>query len=507
MGKLQIDVLLQRARRAFAAGELDEARDLLEQLLLRDGNHARAVAMLGQIAFAQNRFEKAASYMLRAAALRPKEPLTHIFLGEIRTFQGRFDEAAAEYDKVLRWHPQDQRAIAGKADACERSGQRDKARALLQPIVERGRETAQQAIIQARLDLHDRNYDAVIGLVNRHLERGDAEDHIVRGLCQHLGQALERTNRFDKAFAAYKRSNRAVPAPFDLESWVQETDDSIKSFSPQRLAALPRASHGSQLPVFVLGMPRSGSTLVETILDAHPDVAAAGELTAIQESINSISLDIGSTLPYPACIDDLDQNDVDTMAGTYLDRLRRTDDQAQRIVDKYLNNYLHIGMLAILFPRALIIHCRRHPLDTCLSCFVTTLLPAAHPYASDLGHVGAVYVAYERLMAHWRDALEIPMLDMPYEALVADPEGMTRRLLDFCGLAWDDRCLRFYEGDRVVLTASYDQVNRPIYSSSVGRYRNFEKHLGPLKEALAEGGWTEEAFERAATAGQPNPTI
>jgi tetratricopeptide (TPR) repeat protein len=493
MGTLGDDVVFQRARQAYAANKMEQARNLCEQLLVRNANNARAVIMLGQIGLARNRLEEAASYMLRAAALLPRDPIAHLGLGEIRIFQGRFDEAIAEYDTVLRSDPESPAAIAGKADAYEKSGQRDKARALLRPLVEEGREDALQAIIQARLDLHDRNYDAVIDLINRHLKLGDAKGYILWHLHHHLGQALERTERFDEAFTAYAHGNSAVPAPFEPEAWLQPTGSLIESFSPQRFAAVPRASHNSQLPIFVLGMPRSGSTLVETILDAHPDVAAAGELPTMQELINSISLDIGSTLPYPLCIEDLDQTDVDTIAGRYLQRLRQTDEQAKRIVDKYLNNYLHLGMLAVLFPEARIIHCRRHPLDTCFSCFQTPLPSATHPYSCDLGNLGIVYAAYERLMTHWRDVLEIPMLEIQYETMVSDQERTTRRLIDFCGLDFDERCLRFHEGERVVLTASYDQVNRPIYSSSVGRYKNFQKHLGPLKEALAEGGWTEEA--------------
>jgi tetratricopeptide (TPR) repeat protein len=477
---------------------VDQARRLCEQILLREKNNANAVAMLGQIAFTQNRFEEAATHMLRAVALKPRDPLAYIVLGEIRTFQGRYDEAIARYDEALGLDPEHPMAVAGKADTYEKSGRPDKARALLEPLVGHNRETAQQAVIQARLDLRDRNYDAVIGLVERHLALGDAEGFILWNLYQHLGQALERSTRFEEAFAAYEHGNRTVPAHFDPESWVEAVGGIIESFSPQRFADVPRASHGARDPIFVLGMPRSGSTLVETILDAHPDVAGAGELTAMQELINSISLDIGSNLPYPVCIEDLDQNDVDAIAGKYLEQLRAAGSRAKAIVDKYLNNYLHIGMLAVLFPEARIIHCRRHPLDTCFSCFVTTLLPTTHPYACDLAHMGAVFVAYERLMAHWRDVLKIPMLEVRYEALVSDQERLTREMIEYCGLDWDDRCLRFYEGKRVVLTASYDQVNRPIYSSSVGRYRNFEKHLGPVKAALAGGGWTEETLEGAA---------
>ncbi|MHC4828519.1 MAG: tetratricopeptide repeat-containing sulfotransferase family protein, partial [Planctomycetota bacterium] len=338
MGKLHTDILLQRARQAFTAGQMDQARSLCEQLLRHDKNNANAVAILGQVAFTQHRLEDAATHMLRAAALKPKDPLAYLVLGEIRTFQGRYDEAISQYDEALRWDPQHPMAIAGKADTYEKSGRNDKARALLQPLVEQGRETAQQAVIQARLDLHDRNFDAVVDLVERHLERGDAEGYILWNLYQHLGQALERSKRFDEAFAAYERGNGTVPTYFDPESWGEAIDGIIESFSSQRFANVPRASHGSGDPIFVLGMPRSGSTLVETILDAHPAIAGAGELTAMQELINSITLDIGSNLPYPVCIEDLDQNDVDTIAGKYLDRLRAAGSGAKAIVDKYLNN-------------------------------------------------------------------------------------------------------------------------------------------------------------------------
>ncbi|MHC5006720.1 MAG: tetratricopeptide repeat-containing sulfotransferase family protein [Planctomycetota bacterium] len=500
MGRLQQDVQWRQAEQALAAGQLDQARSLCEGILDRQKNNARAMAMLGQIAFTQNRFEDAASHMLQASALRPKALAPYLVLAEIRTFQGRFDDAVALCDKVLRLDPDSAQAIGGKADAYEKSGQRDKARALLRPLIEQGRETTQQAIVQARLDAHDRNFDAIIDLTTRHIERPEAGGRTPANLFFILGRALENTKRFDEAFATYERANRAVSVQFDLESWVRSVDDIINTYSPQRFASVPRAGRSAPTPIFVVGMPRSGSTLVETILDSHPDVAAAGELMAIPEIVNSISLDIGSNLPYPACVEDFDQADVETTAANYIGRLRRAGGEANHIVDKYLNNYMHVGLLAILFPDAPIIHCCRHPLDTCFSCF-QALAPTAHPYATELGTLGTAYINYERLMTHWRDVLKIPMLEVPYETMVNDQDGMTRRLLDFCNLDFDERCLRFYESGRVVLTASYDQVNKPVYSSSVGRYRNFEKHLGPLKEALAEGGWTEEAFERAATAG------
>jgi tetratricopeptide (TPR) repeat protein len=493
MGRLQQDVLLRQAQQAYAAGDMGKAWTLSGQLLQNNNNSAEALIMQGQVALAQNHFDLADEQVLKAASLRPNDPRPHLLLAAIRSHQGRYDEAVARCDKVLRRHPDNPQALAGKADAYEKWGQRDKARAVLRPLIEGGGETTQQAIIQAQLDLHDRNDEAVIDLTAKHIRQTAAGGREFPHLHFLQGRALERAKRFNEAFAAYEQGNASLGADFDADAWHARIDGLIETFAPDRFASVPRAAHGSELPIFVLGMPRSGSTLVETILAAHPDVAGAGEFPAMEEIVHSIGSDIGSNLPYPACIEDLDQADVDTIAGRYLDRLRGADDEASRIADKYLNNYLHLGLLSILFPQARIIQCRRHALDTCFSCFQTPLWATVHPYATDLANLGVVFLAYERIMRHWRDTLEIPMLEVQYEALVADQEATTRRLLEFCGLDFDERCLRYYEVRGPVQTASYDQVNRPIYSSSVGRHKNFESHLGPLTQVLAAGGWTEEA--------------
>ena len=144
-----------------------------------------------------------------------------------------------------------------------------------------------------------------------------------------------------------------------------------------------------------------------------------------------------------------------------------------------------LGLTAVLFPKAAVIHCRRDPRDTCVACFMSNILAERYPYVKDLRHLGLAYRQYERLMDHWRRELDLPMLEVTYEALVDDLEAQARRIIEACGLPWDDRCLRFHESGRVVKTLSYDQVRQPIYRSSIGRYRRYERHLGPLLEALA----------------------
>jgi tetratricopeptide (TPR) repeat protein len=495
MGKFQDDTLWRQAQQAYDANQFPQAQAKCNLLLQRNPGNVQALDMLGRIALAQGFTEKAASYITKYAALRPRDPGPQLLLGEILSFQGKHREAVNRFERALRLKPDSTRAIAGKAGAYELSGERDKARAVIEPYLSSGRDTGEMAIVQGRLDLNARDYDAVISLATRHLE-GGAEGTVRWHLSFQLGRALERTGRFDESFAAYQQANATIPAPFDAGRWQEETEQLIEAFTPQRFAALPRAAHGSQLPVFIVGMPRCGSTLIETIIDAHPEAHGAGEFEASHFLIESIPLEIGSTLPYPACVEDFDQNDVDGLGRTYLDRLSEQAPEARRIADKYLINYRHLGLLAVLFPEGRIIHCRRHPLDTCLSSFALALMPHALPWSCDLKDLGTVYLAYERLLRHWRDTLKIPMLEVPYEAVVADQESWSRRIIEFCGLEWDDRCLRFHERGRVVQTASYDQVTRPVYASSVGRYKGFDAHLGPLKEVLAKGGWTEEAFQK-----------
>jgi hypothetical protein len=182
---------------------------------------------------------------------------------------------------------------------------------------------------------------------------------------------------------------------------------------------------------------------------------------------------------------DLNQGAIETAAERYLELLRGFAGEAIRVTDKMPYNFLHLGLISLLFPRARIIHCVRDPLDTCLSGYFENFR-RGNFHTFDLGHLGAYYVQYQRLMRHWRSVLDMPMLEVSYEDHIAEPERTCREMLAFLDLEWDPQCLRFHESKRVVRTASRDQVREPIYTRSLARWRNYERHLGPLKEALAE---------------------
>ena len=249
------------------------------------------------------------------------------------------------------------------------------------------------------------------------------------------------------------------------------------------MARLPRARVHSDRPVFIVGMVRSGTTLVEQILSSHPDVYGAGELPDITEITRALPGFLGTGDRYPECLPKLTPEAADVMARRYLDRLTQIAPKARRVTDKLPGNFMYLGLIEFLFPGARIIHCMRDPVDTCLSAYFQDF-SNNHPYAYDLSNLGAFYRGYLKLMAHWRKVIHLPLLEIKYEDLISDQERVTRSLVEFCGLEWDNRCLQFHETKRFVGTASHDQVNRPLYRESIQRWKNYERHLEPLLAAL-----------------------
>ncbi|HEY8025590.1 MAG TPA: sulfotransferase, partial [Burkholderiaceae bacterium] len=250
--------------------------------------------------------------------------------------------------------------------------------------------------------------------------------------------------------------------------------------------------HSSGQPIFVLGMPRSGTTLVEQILASHPDVCAAGEMPFISEASEGLELYPNWKLGYPIGQKMPLDATLEQRAEFYLKRVEELVSVTGRryFTDKQPENYYNLGLIAAMFPNARIIHCRRDPVDTCISCY-NTLFAVKHYWSYDFGFLGRTYRRYWDLMQHWRNVLPGRFLEVRYEQVVGDIEQEARKLLEWCGLPWDDRVLRFYENDRPVNTASVAQVRQPIYTSSVGKWKKWEPYIGPL---LAEIGDIEQQY-------------
>jgi hypothetical protein len=299
-----------------------------------------------------------------------------------------------------------------------------------------------------------------------------------------LGNLYEKDGNHSMAFRYFNEANRVSPRTYSHEKHVNYINNIIRSTDKETLSQIPRARHTFREVVFIVGMPRSGTSLTEQILASHPGVFGAGELRYIGDIAASFSPPLSKGSHYPAVISDLSQSDVNTLAKRYINPVEALADKSRLITDKMPHNFLYLGLISILFPQAKVIHVTRTPLDNCLSLYFHGFNPM-HSYTTDMELLGHYYKEYQRLMCHWQQVLEIPVLEVRYEDVVNDLEGSTKRLLDFCQLDWSDNCLNFYDNNRFVKTPSYDQVRKPIYSSSVNRWMNYKEFIAPLESALS----------------------
>jgi tetratricopeptide (TPR) repeat protein len=299
-----------------------------------------------------------------------------------------------------------------------------------------------------------------------------------------LGRVWEGQADYPKAFGHFLEGNRRKRATLNYDEPRQARffADFIRVFTPEFMAARRLATRDTR-PVFIVGMPRSGTTLVEQILASHPQVHGAGEVHALRNCLREELAPDNADYALPAQIATLDATALACTAARYSTWMDGQAAGALKVTNKLPGNMVFVGLIHLLYPDARIIHCSREPLDTCLSCF-TKLFTTGHPFAYELGELGRFYRMYDRLMQGWRAALPGRMLELSYERLVADFETQVRAVVAHCGLPWDDACLHFYESKRSVRTASLAQVRRPIYANSVGRWKNYEKELEPLKAAL-----------------------
>jgi hypothetical protein len=302
-----------------------------------------------------------------------------------------------------------------------------------------------------------------------------------------MGKAMKNIGQYDRSFAAYEEANRLryQAHPFDEASDDRFLEKSCSFYTGDlfnKYAALEETLptiQDERVPIFIVGMPRSGTTLIEQILASHPAIFGAGELSTLGKIAKKAEL---LPLDLSGCEGML--SELRKLGQEYLDQVWKLAPDARYITDKMPANYRHLGLIHLMLPKAKIIHSMRDPMDTCFSCYALSFR-TGHDYSNDLGMLGRHYLRYRELMKHWHSVLPPGrILDVHYEYNVTAPEHKARRMLDYLGLPWDPACLRFYETERAVRTPSVLQVHKPIYTSSVARWKQYEKHLGSLLEII-----------------------
>ena len=300
-----------------------------------------------------------------------------------------------------------------------------------------------------------------------------------------LGKHFEHEKNYDLAFEHYRRGNdlRREHEIYDPVQTQVVHDRVIEVFSREFLAEREGWGDPDPAPILIVGLPRSGSTLIEQILASHSMVEGTMELPDLSRLTAELSKRSPGRTEYPEAVTDLDQDNVQAMGEAYLKTTMRYRTGKAYFIDKMPNNFALVGFLHLILPNAKVIDARRHPLDSCLGSY-KQLFFKGQSFTYEQFELGHYYLQYRRIMDHWNAVLPGKVLDLHYEQMVLDQENQTRRLLEYCGLPWEDQCLRFYETERAINTASSEQVRQPIYTGALNFWRNYESHLGELIETL-----------------------
>ncbi len=504
---------LQTAFAQYGQGNLTGAETLLREILAADAGQPDATRLLGEILADRGRFSDAITLLQRLVAQQPRDAQAQYALGNALRLGGRLDAAVAAYRAALALDPNHAGAHHGLGAVYRQAERESEAlahfrhTARLQPGWAPGwRDLGLTFAALGELKLAEAALERAVSLQPA---LGDAQRHLA-ALRQNpanatelatlaarandprtpipdrielfftLGRLTEKSGDYDAAFGHFSAANRLLRAElakagqrFDRERLHADIDRIIAAWPKGNFAAFANWGNPTEQPVFIVGMPRSGSSLFEQIAASHPQVFGAGE----RLGIGAIAQRLGWA-PSPAWT----PASIAEAAELYLEEVPATG--AKRIIDKMPDNVFQLGLIATLFPNARVIFCERDPRDLALSCFFQHF---AQPYGfdTDIEDIGFRIVELDRLKAHWLQALPLRCLTFSYEQLLAAPAAESRRLIDFLGLEWDEKCLAFHQTQRVVRTASWSQVRKPLYSDSVGRWKNYEAHLEARKPPLS----------------------
>ncbi len=486
---LAIDAEFVKAKHALGTvreqqGDDKAAMTLFQEVLKLDENYYGAYANIGLLMLRNDRVKDALSYLKKALELDPESASANTNFAIALQEAGDYSKAEEHYLKSVEINPDMAETHASLGVLYQQLGRLDESAECYSKALTL-REDFPEALFALSF-LESRALDAdMVERMQKLSEHRRLTENQRSTLYFAIGKSLDEMDRVDEAFEYIRKGNEIerAKAKFSPEQIINLTDRIIKTFTPAFFERRKAFGSPSSTPILVVGMPRSGTTLVEQILSSHPRVFGAGELQLLGRMARAIPSQIESAATFPEVIAELNEPQCLRFAGNYLRALRHVSGGAERVTDKLPFNFFRLGMLALLFPNAKIIACRRDPRDIFVSGYFLKFRSPI-PYTSDQVEFALFHQQFERLMNHWHEVLPIQIEEVVYEDMVADQEAVSRRIVDYCGLDWDDRCLEFYKTERPVKTGSNVAVRKPMYDNSVQRWRRFESHLGPLIENL-----------------------
>ncbi len=513
----QLQRELDAAIKAHQAGRIDEAEAVYIKVLDRVPTQADALNLLGVIQSEKNRSERALDLLQRASRVRPKDGVILNNLGRAAVRARRFEQAIESLERAIALAPdviesygnliQAHRQAGNIAEAeyfanvlrskrggsiladFEQSrilsdlGRKQEARAMLEKLTTEspGYAPAWQSLARlSKVKLGDPIIDGVVKVIAETAEPSQT----MRFLCYAAGKIFDDLGEYDRAFEYVLRAKRQDPFTFDVEKTRTQFGTIATVFNENFLNARRDWGTESERPIFIVGMPRSGTTLAEQILASHPDVYGGGELEYVGQTTAHLS-DFSPSGKFPTVAVGLKPEIFASLGFRYLRKIGALNQTAARFVDKMPHNFISLGLLRIMFQNLRVVHCMRHPLDTILSCFQHDFAHT-HDYNQTLDGLAAYYTCYRELMDHWMAVMPDAIHPLQYEKMIENQEDESRGLIASVRLPWDDKVMAFAANERRVSTPSSWQVRQPLYSSSSGRWRNYERHLTPLLGVIPE---------------------
>lgn len=480
-----VDALRLMAGVAMRAKQWGDAEMLLERALELAPDYYQGWMDIGMARQEQDKTDAAIEAYERVTRLKPHKPHGYTSAGTVYAMIGKHDEAMERFEKAIEVEPGNFGALSGMGHVLKTIGKQDEAIARYRECVEHNPDHGETWWSLANLKTF-RFTDDDIAVMEKRAARESLVEEQRASFFFALGKAYEDKQDYARAFEYYEKgnANRRERETYDPVQTVDLHDSFIEVFSKDFLAERRGVGCQSNAPILIVGLPRSGSTLIEQILASHPDVEGTHELPDLGRVARSIGLQREDRKTYPRVISFLDDDEFAALGEEYLRRTERhRETDLPRFTDKLPNNFAHVGFLSLILPNAKVINARRHPLDSCLGSF-KQMFARGQPFTYDQFELAEFYLQYQRLMDHWHEVLPGTVLDVQYEEVVDDLETQVRRILEHCDLPWNDACLRFYENERAVKTASSEQVRKPIYASSKHLWRRYEEHLGPMIEVL-----------------------
>jgi len=513
----QISTSLRIAAQLTAQGRTAEARVICERLLKASPGDAEIHNMSGVVAVSEMRKSEALYHFQEAVSRAPNNVGYLNNLGRLFMKLDRIELAIPVYFRIVKLDPQYATAIIALGEFFEKMGRAEKGLPYIDKFLEAKPDNPEVLLMRGRLlESAGRHSEAEeiylqvekipelrvtalfrLASVKKHetaaplLDRIDAMLALPKippalaGLLNSAaGKVLEDAGEYDQSFNRYRLAAESRRSEFNFAEFENRHIHMMKLFTPEFFKERRDIGNPSDLPVLVVGMPRSGTTLTEQIIARHPQAGGAGEQMRLRSMARTLGFkrDLERFVP---SVRDMTQEQLNVLADNYLQLLRFYSKDSLRVVDKLPHNFEMLGFAATIFPNIHIVHCVRDPIDTCLSIYVNQF-NESHGYANDLATLGTYYQKYAKLMDYWRSALPVSIYDSSYEGLTDEPEVKVRQLIDAVGLPWDDACLSHTESKATVMTLSTWQVRQPIYKTSVKRWKRYEKHLGPLIEALGD---------------------